>query len=269
MNRLAKNHLFLAASVGVAVLTIVLADAKPAAADDLFLTSGSYDAIDAAYQNNTIYVGRDSNYQTSNNGVPYVATLNVKTGANVLEADGYNSNTMTISGGIVGSASGYNTSTTTISGGSVQLAYGGDTSTTNINGGSVHYATGYNTSTMNLSGGTLLSGLFLTDSAQANFIGTGLSYAYSGYGYNSTYFAYADAFTISGTFAGASQSYQLYVRNPDGASGTTNSTPRQFAFNGQSVTAVPEARTLALASIGFAVSGVGLTHRILLPAVPT
>ena len=315
MNRLAKNRFSLAVTFAIAALTIALAAAKPAAANDLFLTSGSYDATDATYSN--IYAGEDSSGHFSNNGVPYVATLNVKSGANLATAFGYNTSTMNISGGsvyqtlcgnsstmsITGGnvhyASGYNSSTMNITGGSVleafgynsntmnisggamiRSAFGSDNSTTNISGGSVSNAIGSEVSTFNISGGSLLyakcsicstfnisggtlpNGLELYESTStANFIGAGLSYVYNGYNNRNPTEHYFDAFTISGTFAGASQSYQVYLYNPDDASGTANSTPRQFVFYGQSVTAVPEAGTLALASIGFAVVGIGFVRR--------
>ena len=116
---------------------------------------------------------------------------------------------------------------------------------------------GFNASTLNISGGTLTNGLELFDStAKANFVGTGFSYVYVGYGDNTFYGAYCDQFTISGFFAGASKSYQLYIKSGDGSgNGTTpNSAPRQFTFNGAAPAVVPEAGTLALLVPAFGVA---------------
>ena len=77
------------ATVTLATLITILI-APDANAQDLYLTQGSYTANDATYQNNTIFVGQDSGLSTTdamNN--PYVATLDVVTGATVNTTTAY------------------------------------------------------------------------------------------------------------------------------------------------------------------------------------
>ena len=104
----------------LAPLAIATLATTAAHAQTLFLTSGSYTANDAFYQNGDVRAGQDSNFQQSDsNSVPYVATLNV------------------VNGGSVGFALNFNTSTVNTSGGSVSDVRSFDSSTTNISGGSV------------------------------------------------------------------------------------------------------------------------------------
>ena len=221
----------------------VLAAATPAAAK-LYLTGGSYDAADNQYQNDFIYVGRDSDGNTASNGTPYVAALTVKAGGNVSGAQGFNNSAINVTGGSVTYDSGYDTTTLNISGGAVTNASGFDASTTNLSGGNVVNAYGYGTSIMNISGGNVANGsLLISADAVVNFVGTGLSYAYSGYNYNNPYDYYADTFIISGSFAGASHSYAIYLYKQKTPGVSADGTPRQFTFNGAAV--VPEAGTLA------------------------
>ena len=266
----------------VAALTTTYA----AQAANLFLTSGSYDANDATYQSDYIFVGLDSSFSSKDaSNVPYIANLNVLTGGSVKGTEAYNTSTVNISdgsvsyafayntstinisGGSVGYAFAYNTSTTNISGGSVgyvtaystntvnisngsvNYANAYDTSTTNISGGSVGYAIGRNTSTTNISGGTLTNGFLLNHTtATVNFIGTSLTGAYQSYGYNSPYNTYADFFQVSGIIGGTPTTYDLYIRNENGSRGPTtpNRAARGFTFNGGMPVIVPEMGTLAL-----------------------
>lgn len=109
----------------------------------------------------------------------------------------------------------------------------------------MNFAYGYDTSTVNISGGVLTNGFILVNStAKANFVGTGLSFTYQSYDKNNPYDYFSDFFKITGTIGGVMRTVNLYVGNQSGASGTPNSTPRQFTFNGAAV--VPEGGTLAL-----------------------
>lgn len=173
----------------------------------------------------------------------------------------HGSSTTNISGGSVNRAGADKSSTLNITGGTVGLFdYAHDNATINISGGNTASSTLYESSTLNLSGGdtgnvvaqnagvvnisggNLASGAFLyASTAKANFLGTGLSSAYTGYGRNNAYSQYADSFLISGMFGGAAKSYTLYILN---GTGTGNSTPRQFAF--APPVAAPEAGTFAL-----------------------
>ena len=236
MNRATAHRLNFAAAF--ATVSFATFGARPVAAQDIFLTSGSYDIADTTSRSGVIYVGQDQSGDTSKNGVPYVATLNIKTGA------------------IVYAASGYNTSTLNITGGVLNLAYTYNSIHTNLRSGTVGYAYGYDASVMDVSGGTLLAGLeMMTSTTAANFTGTGLSYAYNGYSSQNPYTYYADTFTISGNFSGAISSYVIYLFNPNGPNGTPNLTPRQFTFNGGTpVAAVPEAGALALLLPALAIS---------------
>ena len=325
MHRITTHRLTLAALTTVTLAAL----ARPAAAQNLYITSGSYTANDATYQNGIIFVGEDSTGNKSANGTPYVAALLVRNSAGVNEADAFNGNMIsvtggsvslvqgfdasattisggnvseadarnasntTISGGSVGTAQGYDTSTTAVSSGSVGNTIGNNNSTINISDGTVMLATGnagsvtnisggsvgevdgydsainisagavttalsYGSSKFSVSGGTLTNGLELIDpSATANFVGTGLTYTSNGYNTTSSGGS-ADTFTVSGFFGGASQSYVLYVDNPNGATGTPNPAPHQFTFNGRPPTAatVPEAGTLALALPAFAIGAI-------------
>ncbi|MBC8136262.1 MAG: hypothetical protein H8F28_10275, partial [Fibrella sp.] len=125
------------ASFAATALCAVAMTVTPAAyAQDLFLTSGSFAANDATYQNNVIFVGRDSDFAGTNGmGDPYIATLNV------------------VSGGSVGNASAYNSSTINILGGGVVSVDAFDTSTLNISGGNMGDIETYGSSTLNISGG--------------------------------------------------------------------------------------------------------------------
>lgn len=203
------------------------------------------------------------------------STTNISSSGYATFAEARNSSTFNIDGGTVSDFYGYDTSTTNISagglyytgsgtlnvrGGSVSNAsiFGG---TLNVRGGSVTRAIGYQNSRTNISGGTLINGLDLqTSTSTANFIGTGLTYAYRGYGSTNGGYDYADSFTISGLFGGTAQSYELYIDNPSGSSGTANSTPRQFTFNGVAVGA-PEPSTLPLLGMGFTI-GVGMVGTV-------
>ena len=209
-------------------------------------------------------------------------------------AYGYNDGAINISGGQVVGADAYNTSTTNISGGSVIAPFSRDMGTTNISGGSVTYATAYDMGTLNISGGDvsyaigfdssitnisggnvtnafgsdtnltnvsggiLINGLFLEQStANANFIGMNLSYAYTGYGTGNPYNALADSFLVSGFIGGKQRLYNLYLSND---SGTGNSTVRQLLFNG-AAQVVPEAGSLTLLLPALGVLTIALHRR--------
>lgn len=235
--RTTRQSLTLATALSVAAVVASVAHAQ-----DLFLTSGSYTANDAQYRLNTIYVGEYSGGNLSSGGTPYFATLNVVTGGNVGSFFGYNACVMNMSGGIVNGAVSDGTSTLNISGGSVNNVAVRENSTANFSGGVVNLVYCEQSSTTNISSGTFMSGFGLNSStASVNFVGTGLSFAYQSSG-SSMYSGYADFFKVSGTVGGATNTYDLYIRNTNGV---PNSTPRQFRFNGAAV-AVPEAGSLAL-----------------------
>lgn len=225
-----------------ATAAALVAFAPAAHAAPLYLTSGSYTANDLTYRDSVIHVGRDSSNNNGSGGVPYVATLNVVNGGNVSTIYNYNTSTVNISGGIVASSvRGSESSTTNITGGDVRRAEGIN-NITRISGGSVFDSFAYGTAAFHISGGTLTKGLFLSDTtATANFVGTGLSSAYSGYTSNNAAGAAADYFIISGTFGGVTRTYDLYIRN---RTGTGDNTRRQFTIGTPEV--VPESGTVAL-----------------------
>lgn len=178
------------------------------------------------------------------------STFNIS-GGSVFGLNTYDSNTANISAGRVNAATSYGSSTINITGGDVQGIgnYGG--STVNISGGNSNDAFIYETGTINISGGSFRDGIVIWGpGGNANFIGTGLSFAYNGYNNTANLYGfYTDNFTITGTVGGLLTSYNLFLRNPEGASGTPNSTARSFTFNGVApvAAAVPEVGTFALA----------------------
>ena len=116
-----------------------------------------------------------------------------------------------------------------------------------MSGGSVVFAYGFDNSTLNISGGKVTLGVVLGGTtAKVNFVGTDLSYFYSGYSQYDAYGTYVDLFMVSGTIGNVANTTSLYIRNAAGAGGSANSTPRQFTFNGVAPTVVPELGTLAL-----------------------
>ena len=255
-----KRNIAHAAALAATLIALAAEPAR-AAAGDLYLTGGSTDVTEATYQNNILFAGEDAGGRFSDsNGVPYVATLNVRTGANVyVAAAAFNTSTTNVSGGRLLRVYGYDASTTNITGGTITgTAIGFQASTINISGGSVSDAIGSYTSTFNISGGTVPNGLELgTATATARFVGAGLSCAYDGYRFVAPPTGiYADTFTISGTFGGVSRSYDLYIYNPNGASGTPNGTQRQF-----DLVNVPEADTPALAGVGMIAAGAARARR--------
>lgn len=226
-------------------------------------------SVYAAIGNNTSTVNiSGGNIELAQCLGPGPGTMNIS-GGSVANVDGTFNSIVNISGGIVDAANATDTSTINISGGSVTNAYGFNNSTLNISGGSVNYAEGFNNSTTNISGGTLTNGFLLFDTAaKVNFVGTGLSLAYIGYGsnipYGTTMFPlYADFFQVSGTIGGLARTYDLYIRNDNGfgVAGTPNGTVRQFTFNGAAPTVVPEANTFALALPALAIVGAVLVRR--------
>lgn len=94
-----------------------------------------------------------------------------------------------------------------------------------------------------------------------NFVGAGLSFAYSGYGNDNPYFTYADLFKVSGSFGGTAKTYDLYIRNASGGSGTANAAPRGFLFNAGAPVVVPESGTLAFALPALGMIGAVLRRR--------
>ena len=190
--------------------------------------------------------------------VGFNATVTTVSGGTVGQIQGYNASTTAINGGAISQIAANNASITTITAGVVGSLTVADNSTATITGGTLTNAYGQNASTTVVRGGALPNGLILFDSAQADFVGSGLSYAYIGFGTGNPYHDYADAFTVSGTFGGATALYSLYLYNQNGIA---NTAPRQFALNGV-VVAVPEAGTLALILPALGVAGAGIAaHR--------
>lgn len=268
---------FVATLIAAALTTTIVSTAH---AQTLYLTSGSYteNASPSSYE--FIYAGMSNNGQTSSNGIPYTATLNVTSSGSVNTAVAYNTSTMNISGGTnyteVNNASvlninggnatrtrGNDTSTLNIVDGVVGFAFGFNTSRLNISGGSVALAYGYDNSSWNISGGSVTLGFVLGGTtANVNFVGADLSYVYSGYGRYDANDRYADLFKVSGVIGGAAKTTNIYIENAEGRGGVANSTPRQFTFNGVAPVAVPEAGTLAFVLPALAlVGGFVLTRR--------
>ena len=165
-----------------------------------------------------------------------------------------NDNTVAITGGSVGIIRSKGNSAVSISGGSVGDAYGFNSGTVNISGGTVNNTTAFNSSAFRISGGTLTSGVHLYGtSATANFVGTGLGFAYQSSGTNNQYGEFADFFNVTGTIGGVAKTIGVTIYNQ----GSANSAARQFTFNGAAPTpvVVPEAGTLALFGAGLAVFG--------------
>lgn len=186
------------ATIASFAVALPLALTTPAQAQDLFLTSGSYTANDTTYQLGNIYVGMDSGSSKTNGvGDPYVATLNVVTGAEMNYAHLYNTSLLNISGGITGQVLGYDSSIVNVTDGEVWslVSYnnsainvsGGspitpgntygffevgscDTSTVNISGGSGDHVFALDNSTANVSGG-LINWIVSWDSSTVNVSG--------------------------------------------------------------------------------------------------
>ncbi|MBC8142751.1 MAG: hypothetical protein H7Y38_15105 [Armatimonadetes bacterium] len=164
------------------------------------------------------------------------------------------SDTVTTVNGFAGSV------TNIISGGTVTAA--NSNGTVNISGGAI--ADFSNAGNAIITNGDITNGIFMENgSASVNFVGTGLAYAYTGYGLNNSYGYYADAFTITGAFGGVPKTYNLFIRNDNGSGGaaTANSAPRQFLFNGAAPAVVPEAGTLALLLPALGVLGAVVVRR--------
>lgn len=182
------------------------------------------------------------------------STVNISVGS-FNSGSAYNASTMNISGGSFDSIENRDVSTINFSGGNAAFSFGYETSTTNISGGNITKAYGAANSTTNISGSTLTDGFLLYDpTATVNFLGTEMSFAYQSYGNNNPYNmftpTYADFFKVSGIFSGEARTYDLYIRNLAGASGTSNPTQRQF-----NLIIVPEASTFALALPALAMVG--------------
>lgn len=187
------------------------------------------------------------------------STMNIS-GGSFSYANGYDSSTVNISGGNLERSFGYNNSTLNITGGNFVEFAGLGNSTVNISGGNFSYAGGNVNSTTNISGGTFTRGFWLNTGSTANFVGTGLSFAYQSYGNNNPLGQYADFFQISGTFQGEARTYDLYIRNHEGAGGIPNSTQRQFNLIDAAVV-VPEANTFILALPALGIVGAVVIKR--------
>ena len=143
-----------------------------AAAQNLFLTSGSHVADDATYADGNIYAGLNSLFlraDGANN--PYVADLSVVAGADVDNVYAFNTSTTTVSGGIVRGLRGYDTSTTSITGGTVTTFEGFQNSVATITGGSVNRAVAFLESTVNVGAGSTVRTVTSGDSGTVNITG--------------------------------------------------------------------------------------------------
>lgn len=156
------------------------------------------------------------------------------------------SGTVNISGGRVQwDASVFDSGVLNISGGDVHNIFCSNTGTATLRGGNVGSVTVRDTGKFTVRGGVLKNGILLRDAATVNFVGTGMTFAYKGYGKVRAYDnAFADRFLVTGTgFApgkpGAARTYDVYIRSEAGTEGKANRTARQFTFNGVAPVAAP------------------------------
>ena len=156
------------------------------------------------------------------------------TGGFVTKADGRDGSTTTVSGGEVVFLDSRDASRATISGGVVTLACVYDASHLTISGGSLWRVAAGDASRLTVAGGSVSIGLQVIGSATADFVGTGLTYSYTGYKRDEL----SDHFLVSGTFNGAHQSYLLRVTDAP-ANAKANPKPRRFTFNGKAPVAAP------------------------------
>jgi len=212
-------------------------------------TTGKYNSYPDGKFYNGVNVFGNHNVAISGGDVSVVAGHDDSTtgisGGSIVAISGYNASTTNISGGYMYYDYGYNTNVTNISGGTVSQAEIYNSSTLNIRGGTVDYAFGFDTTTTNMSGGSISKYILLTSTTSTvNFVGTGLSFAYQGYGTFSPFVNYADQFRVTGIIGGVPSSVNVYLSNAARENGKANSTQRQFTFSAPVV--VPEAGSLAL-----------------------
>lgn len=251
-----------------------------ASAAPVYITSGNV-TYNVPTNSDNLFIGKDAQGRLSDpvTGLPYNATVNVVGNAQIFGGMAHNNSTLNVQGGYLYYAGGEGNATVNVSGAAFVNAYVQENAILNMSGGSaaeyvlgdnnavVNYSggtaldmTGLGSARLNISGGTIGFGVGLyTAATTANFVGTNLAQAYIGYGsvqhYNSGA-VYADRFRVSGTFSGTPRSYDLYIVNSRGASGTANAAPRQISFNGAPlVVAVPEAGTASLMAGAFGMIG--------------
>ncbi len=248
--------------------------------------------LNSDVSNNDVYIGKSS--VAPYNTLGGTATFTIGVGANATRSDpvgeglaGYGVRTFggfrtDMTGGTIANLFGADTSNTVISGGAVELGVFSDSADVSLSGGaitnlfiggagvgqdSVATISGGVFTNLTLQGNTVAnitggivptvvgSGISLFGTAsQANLFGTGLAASYTGLvgGF--------DTFEITGTLQDGT-GYILTAPLPirvENATGTANSTQRQFAFN--PVVVVPESGTLALALSGITL-GIGVIIR--------
>jgi hypothetical protein len=165
-----------AATVGtLAVLALTsLAIAPCAHAQDLYLTTGTYDILSPYYGN--VYAGKDtSGSLVDSGGNPYVATSLVDFETTVGNLNSYNTSVTTVNGGYADSTYGYNSSVTNIENGysgqpDVNSVFALDTSTTNVHSAYVTNATSRINGTINIDGASYVSSVVTYNNSTVNIV---------------------------------------------------------------------------------------------------